>query len=140
MTAVCIRYLGLKKNGVEFLYKRNGMDFGIRVTEEQIQDFLRDILNAGEFGHSAENRMVAMRGTGPVAYIREFHHQMHLNFPAAGRNILLWPGLWGVTLYRFMRNNQKIRGGSGQQILKEARKRSRLVEGLKLFKKVKGMA
>ena len=94
---------------------------------------MKDILASGEFGHDKRQRMVAMRGTGIDAYAREFHHQMHLNYPKAGRVFLLWPFLWGMTLLRFLYNNRAVRGVRGRDILKEAGKRSRLIDRMKLF-------
>ena len=35
-----------------------------------------EILTAEEFGKSANDRMVVMRGNSPADYMREFHHQM----------------------------------------------------------------
>ena len=74
---------------------------------------------------------------GLAGYVREFHHQMHLNFPYAGRCPLLWPALWCATLWRFLRNNRTVRGTTTGAVLKEARRRSRLMEPLALFQNQK---
>ena len=126
ISAVCIRFLGLSmKNPV-------GADVGYE-TEE---NFMREILDAEEFGHSDQNRMVMMNGTGIGAYAREFHHQMQLNYPRAGRCFLLWPILWLSTLVKFLRNNQKVRNTSANKILKEASRRSGLMKELDLFRNI----
>ena len=104
------------------------------MTEEiPVEEFMKEILEAEEFGGSDKNRMVMLEGTGLWAYVKEFHHQMHLNFPRAGKCFLLWPALWLITLVRFLRNNRTIRGTSAGEILREAHRRSDLIKKLKLF-------
>lgn len=126
ITAACIRYLGLEKKQVEFFMTKE-------IPARQTELLMQEIFTAGEYGKSDKTRMVAMRGTGMKSYIREFHHQMNLNYPRAGHIFLLWPFLWLFTLYRFLRNNRKIRNISGREILKEAARRSELTEQMKLF-------
>ena len=78
--------------------------------------------------------MVVLRGSGLKGYLREFHHQMHLNFPRAGKCFPLFPALWLVTLARFLRNNRKVRDVSLMQVLETADRRSRQMELLDLFR------
>lgn len=130
LTAACVRYLGLKRERAGFLLKR-------QIPEEELEEFMKEIFEAGEFGKSENNRMVVMRGTGIRAYVREFHHQMRLNYPKAGKIFLLWPVLWVKTLYRFVRNNHTVRGVSGREILKKAARRSELVERMRLFESMR---
>ena len=123
VTSICLRYLGLtpEKSPVP----------ADTVTEQEITDaLLRDVLDAGEFGYSEAERMVGMDGSSLGAYLREFHHQMHINFPRAGRMILLWPILWCVTLARFLKNNKKLNRPPVSAILKKAGKRGKLVSRL----------
>lgn len=123
VTAVCSKYLGLNKENYAY------------VSDESMADvMLREVLDAEDMGWSASSRMVMMSGTGLWAYVKEFHHQMHLNFPKAGKCFLFWPVLWVVTLVRFLKNNRKVRNTSTGAILKEAAKRSKLMEELKLFR------
>ena len=121
ISSVCYYYLGLHE-------KPDGL-----MDENLCRTFLKDILDAEEFGKSSKSRMVSLRGTKPSDYIREFHHQMKLNFPKYGHTVILWPALWVITLVRFMRNNRKLRGISGVDILKTAGDRSRVNEYLHLF-------
>lgn len=124
ITLICIQFLGLEEKEVSWM----------NIAElDVVNDFLKEILRAEEFGKSDINRMVVMRGTGIVDYIREFHHQMRLNFPKLGRCFLLWPILWGITLFRFLRNNRTLRNVSTKDILKEAKRRSTLMKQLNLF-------
>ncbi len=126
MTAACVRYLGLPGERVAFILETYPAD-------GEVEAFMEEIFGAGEFGHVRENRMVAMRTGGILSYAREFHHQMHLNYPRAGKIFLLWPALWCATLARFLYNNHAVRGVKSTEILREAGKRSRLVEKMKLF-------
>ena len=125
ITLTCVRFLGLQENLVHW------MDFS---DEYQVEAFMRETLDAEEFGKSNKKRMVVMRGTGFGDYVREFHHQMRLNYPKAGKCVLLWPVLWSATLVKFIRNNQKLRRISTSSILKEAKRRSKLIRDIRLFK------
>ena len=95
--------------------------------------FLVDMFEGGEFGKAEDSRMVNLRGTGIKDYAREFHHQMHLNFPEAGKVFMIWPVLWVVTLVRFLVNNRKLRGVKTGDILKNAAERGKIAAGMRLF-------
>lgn len=128
VTSVCVYYLGLRK-------ERTGCMCGELFSEEDVAFFWNDILDAEEFGRGDRNRMVLLKHRGLKGYAREFHHQMHLNFPRAGKCFLLFPVLWFATLTRFLRNNRKVRGVSMGQVLRTADRRSRRMEQLGLFRK-----
>jgi len=131
VTITCIKYLGLKRENVLWMSPFDGRK-NRKEQEEEIELFLEELMDAGEFG-KAKERMVALRGNGIFDYVREFHHQMHLNFPKAGKIFLFWPVLWIITLVRFLRNNRKVRGVSSKDLLKSAGKRAKHVKGLHLF-------
>lgn len=148
LTEACVKYLGLQRVHVEFLLgeskgnEKSGQKNSAAHKEfpwcgsdlhKLAEDFMEEVFAAGEFGHDTQQRMVAMRGTGIAAYVREFHHQMHLNYPHAGKVFLLWPLLWALTLARFLYNNRAVRKVRGRDILKEAGRRSRLINRMKLF-------
>ena len=127
VTAVCQKGLGLEKDKAERIM--------VHIPKESVRHaFLRDVLEAEEFGNAKE-RMVIMRGTGIWDYFREFHHQMKLNFPKKSRYYICWPVLWGITFVRFSQNNRKIRGVSSVHILRKAKERSRYARELHLFQK-----
>ncbi len=126
ITAVCCEYLGLKEEYVEFMDVNTGVD---------MEKFMIELFEAGEFGKTNASRMVALRGDSPVEFIREFHHQMHLNYPKAGRIFILWPVLWVMTLHRFLKNNRTVRGVSTGEIMKNASKRGALIKKTGLFDK-----
>ena len=128
VTSVCIEYLGLSKAKCPFPYDN-------LTVKELTEEFLRDILDAGEFGYSESERMVGMDGNSFISYIKEFHHQMHINFPKAGRVILLWPVLWIATLFRFLSNNKKLNRAPVRAIINKAGERGKLVKRLTSNKK-----
>ncbi len=125
ITITCITYLGLSKDIASALDVEGVYD---------ADEFLREIIDAEEFGKSASDRMVIMRGNRILDYMREFHHQMRISFPKAGGVFIIWPGLWAVTFVRFIRNNHKIRGVSTGSILKKAGQRSRVMKQIRLWK------
>jgi len=125
VTLTCVRYLGLSESLISWMNIKDNYP---------VPEFMREILDAEEFGKSNKKRMVVMRGTGLFDYVREFHHQMRLNFPRAGKCFLLWPVLWVITLIRFLRNNRKLRKTSTASILREAKRRSKLMKDIALFK------
>lgn len=125
VTLACCRQLGLPEERVAWM----------ELAEHyETETFLAEILEAEEFGKSSVNRMVTLRGGGLWDYVREFHHQMRLNFPRGSRCVLCWPALWLATLVRFLRNNRKIRKTSGFAILKKAGERGRMIEQIGLFR------
>ena len=125
VTLVCVHFLGLKEELVQW------MDLA---PDYPVEEFMRETLDAEEFGKSSKNRMVVLRGTKISDYIREFHHQMRLNYPKAGKCFAAWPVLWPMTLLRFLKNNQKLRNTSTVNILREATRRSRLMRKVRLFR------
>lgn len=123
ITSICVSYLGLAQ-------EKSPIPVGNAVEREVADELLRDILDAGEFGYSEAERMVGMEGNSLLAYVREFHHQMHINFPKAGKIIVFWPVLWFATLVRFLNNNRKLKRPSVSAIIKKAGKRGELVSRL----------
>lgn len=128
VTCLCTHYLGLKKEHVRLF-------FAGCYSRREYGGFMREILDAGEFGMQEESRMVVIRHGGIGGYMREFHHQMCLNYPEKSKIPLLWPALWIAALGRFLINNRKRRGVSAIRILRKAGERGRQVEKLDLFKK-----
>ena len=129
ITLVCYRHLGLNKNMTRMLAAGDR-----RFTRSETDAYWNDFIGAGEFGKVSKDRMVALRGNGIADYAREFHHQMKLNYPEAGKIIPLWPVLWGMTFIRFMINNRKIRNISLRSVMKSAGKRGMMVKKLGLFR------
>ena len=108
ITSLCCTYLGLEEEA-----------FAWKLSEQpDMTDFLKEIMAAEEFGEKDKNRMVVMQNSGLWGYVREFHHQTHLNFPRAAKVFLLWPFLWVATLAKFLYNNKRLNRGSAGDILR----------------------
>ncbi len=140
VTLLCIYYLGLCRDNVSFMLclehsSHEKADVKKEMEEKEAEEFMEEVLEAGEFGKTSPDRMVALRGTGWISYIREFHHQMKLAYPEAGRIIIIWPVLWIMTFAGFLYRNHSIRNVTGSAIIKKAAQRSRLTSKMRLFKK-----
>lgn len=141
VTLLCIYYLGLCRDNVSFMLclehsSHEKADVKKEMEEKEAEEFMEEVLEAGEFGKTSPDRMVALRGTGWISYIREFHHQMRLAYPEAGRIIIIWPVLWIMTFAGFLYRNHSIRNVTGSAIIKKAAQRSRLTSKMRLFKKI----
>lgn len=125
VTLVCCQYLGLNRSNVAWMGWDSTLD---------IEEFMREVLEAEEFGRSASDRMVVLRGSGLWDYVREFHHQMRLSFPKAGKCFLCWPVLWLITFVRFVKNNRKVRNVSTKEVFSKASERSKIIQQMNLWK------
>ena len=126
ISSLCINYLNMCNE--KSLFADKIMD------EDSCLEFMLEIIEAEEFGKSSSERMVTLRNAGGYEYLREFHHQMRLNYPLAGKFHILWPVLWGLTLIRFITNNYRVRKTSTLRIIWKANQRSRKMKKIRLFK------
>lgn len=125
ITSVCVYFLGLEEPAL-----------GECLTKEKAEEFLAEVLEAEEFGTSDTDRLLIMSEAGVGAYIREFHHQMKMNYPRLGKVFLLWPVLWICTWIRFVVNNHKLRRTTSWKVLRKTYERSRNIKELQLFQKM----
>ncbi len=126
ITATCNAYLGLDNAKISYI----SSDL---LSSEAIENFIKETIEAEEFGQAEKDRMVLVRDTTIIGYAREFHHQMRLNYPKIGKCFLFWPVLWTMTLITFLNNNRKIRKVSVTAILLKAKIRSKNLKAMKLF-------
>lgn len=134
VTSLCVLYFGLPYDCISFLFENAPFEQTILQKGRYYTDLMKEILEAEEFGHSSQERMVILQNSGLSGYLQEFHHQMKLNNPNS-KHILLWPYLWIRTLIIFLMNNRKIRKTSTKSIFQKAAQRSRLIRDMKLFEK-----
>lgn len=127
VTLICEFWLGLEKNRI---YEQSLKD---DFSEGYEEVFLKEIIEAEEFGKSASDRMVALHHPGLGGYLSEFHHQMKLNHPVESRKKWKWPWLWVKTLVVFLNNNRKLHRGSASEILKKAGERAKIVKEMRLY-------
>ncbi|MCQ2496997.1 MAG: nucleotidyltransferase family protein [Lachnospiraceae bacterium] len=139
ITAFCVKYLGLKYENVSWMEtgdKKGYLEKPSGGLASSMKELMNEVLAAGEFGGDDGSRMVALRGSGLTAYVREFHHQTKLNYPKAAKVFLLWPGLWIATLVKFLKNNRTARNNaSAKEYMKNAAQRGKLVKKLRIFEK-----
>ena len=126
ITALGISYLGLEEERVRFLRTE-------AISEADRKNMLLEILASEEFGKSDSDRLIILRGTAPVDYLRELHHQMQLNYPRYCKRIILWPVLWSCTLGKFLYNNRAVRKTSLCSILRKTHTRSKQMRYAKYF-------
>ncbi|MCM1559268.1 MAG: nucleotidyltransferase family protein [Butyrivibrio sp.] len=124
ITMVCKEFLGL----------RGDLPMGRSRDRKLAEEFLQDVFAAEEFGKADRDRMVIVQENSLWAYIKEFHYQMKMNHPKTSRYVILWPGLWVITLVVFLRNNRKLNRGRVKDILRNAGNRSRLLQQMGLDK------
>jgi hypothetical protein len=132
ITGICYTYLGLSEKALRGLaidVNKNAID------RRAAALFMREVLDGGEFGDLEKDRMVMLRDTSLISYIREFHHQMKLNFPEAGKYPVAWPALWSYTLGKFIYNNINKRHTTAANILKKSGERSRIMKQIRLWEK-----
>lgn len=124
ITGICHYYLGLKHLHGEVMQKRD------------CDIYLREILDAGEFGRSQSDRMVVMNDKGIAGYIKTFWKQVKVNYPKYSKVIALWPILCVMTFIKFTRNNKRLNRPSILKILRKADDRSKIITELNLFKRM----
>lgn len=122
VTMVCKEFLGLRRD----------LPMGECCDSRLAEEFLLDVFAAEEFGKADKDRMVIVQSNSLRAYLKEFHYQMKINHPKASPYVVLWPALWIVTLWVFLRNNRKLNRGRVKDILRSAGNRSRLLQQMGL--------
>ena len=122
----CERWLGLSHDKSAVLRL-------VPVDDETVDQFMRDVISAGEFGDSMDTALAAPERATLGGFAREFHHQMLIRHPRASKIVPIWPVLWANTLFQFVRNNRKLRHVSTFDVLKTAAKRGKTMGGLRLF-------
>lgn len=126
VTGICVTFLELSKKDVPW--------FRHMPKEEDMELFLKDIFDGGEFGGQDNSRMlIPMQTASLSAYFKELHRQMRLRFHRAGKIPIFWPFLWLAAGLIFMYNNKHLRNTSTKEIIRSAKERSQLLESLKLF-------
>ena len=92
--------------------------------KETVLKFKEDIIKSGTFGERDTDRLVNLSEPSIKGLLKEFHHQMHENFPRAGKCFLLWPFLWVASFLIFMCNNIFVRKTFGIGVIKKSLSRS----------------
>lgn len=128
ITKMCERFLALETGcASDFIYEP--------IEEEKLQEFLAEILNAGECGAADQNRMALVLGDGLLGAFRELHRHMKRRFHRLSKIWLLWPVLWLITGVCFVWNNHFVRKVDTRAVLDTAQERKKLADTMHLFKK-----
>lgn len=111
----CRLYLGLPDT----------IDPEIHYNEADCEQFILKVLSDNDMGTVTENTLVgsgSYRKITPLTYFKEGHLQMHVRFPRLGKCPLLWPVLWCITFFCFIKNTYKLRNTTLRDTLHEFHK------------------
>lgn len=128
VSGICTQYFGMREIPAI-------TDWRILPNHLELQQhFFEEIMRNDEFGLGQQESMVKLSQGSLRGYTKEFHHQMHINFPKVGNCFLLWPVLWIWTLLRFLRNNRVVRNTTLRKVIKATNEKSKYMRYLDLFK------
>lgn len=99
---VCRTYLGLSEC----------IDSSIIYSEEKCEQFILHVLKEEDMGGNDSSTLVGSGSYEKVnlfTYIKEGHLQMRVRFPKLGKYPFLWPILWSITLFYFLKNTYFLR-------------------------------
>ena len=122
----CRIYLGLSSQ----------IDPDIRYNKEDCKIFIEKILDERDVGSPDANTLVSGGSYQKVhlgTYFKEGHLQMKVRFPKLSRCPLIWPVLWGITFYCFLRNTYKLRGTTLRATLKAFKKHNQETQLIQIF-------
>lgn len=122
----CRSYLGL----LPFVEKE------IHYDEAACRRFLADIVHDRDMGTATSATLV---GSGSYETInlltcfKEGHLQMHVRFPRLGKCVLLWPVLWCITFFCFLKNTYCLRKTTLRHTLRTFRDNNQHVRQIHIF-------
>ena len=122
----CRIYLGLSAS----------IDPEIHYNARDCEDFIIRILEDGDMGTDVAQTLAGSTSYQKVnllTYFKEGHVQMKVRFPKASHCPLLWPVLWGITLFCFLRNNRKVRNTTLKQTLQDFKKKNQKTQLIRVF-------
>ena len=126
VVASCKAYLGLSE-------EVPGM---ISVSEEECDQLVTQILEGHDVGNEKQSSLVysgSYRKVNLLAYFKEGHTQMKVRFPKLCKCIPLWPVLWGVTFWCFIKNTYTVRNTTLRQTIKEFKADNQRSQKLHIF-------
>lgn len=122
----CRIYLGLSQD----------IDPDIHYASQDCEEFIIRILDNGDMGTDVSQELVgstSYQKVNFVTYFKEGHVQMKVRFPKASRCPILWPFLWAVTLFCFIRNTYKVRNTTLRQTLRNFKKSNQKTKLVRIF-------
>ena len=122
----CRIYLGLPSD----------IDPEIHYNSQDCESFIIRVLEDGDMGTDVSASLAgstSYRKVNLLTYFKEGHVQMKVRFPKVGRCPVLWPVLWGITLFCFLRNNRTVRNTTLKQTLQDFKKKNQKTQLIRVF-------
>lgn len=107
----CRLYLGLS----------DSIDPDVHYLTSDCELFITHVLDDKDMGSTDNNTLVgsgSYKKVNLLTYFKEGHLQMHVRFPKLGKCPLLWPALWAITLFYFIKNTYCLRHTTLKDTLK----------------------
>lgn len=124
--ACCKLYLGLSEKVPEL----------IPVKAAECDELMEQILGGHDVGNEKQSSLIysgSYRKANLAACFKEGHTQMKVRYPKLSKCILLWPFLWGMTFYYFMKNTYNIRHTTLRQTIRDFKADNQKSESLHIF-------
>lgn len=122
----CRIYLGLSDT----------IDPEIHYSHADCEQFVQQILKDGDMGTDTSSSLVGSSSYQKVNFascLKEGHTQMKVRFPKACHYPVLWPFLWGVTFFCFLKNTYTVRNTTFLQTLRDFKKSNQKTHLIKIF-------
>ncbi len=122
----CRIYLGLPA----------AIDPEVHYDSPDCEAFMTRILEDGDMGTDVSTTLVgstSYQKVNLITYFREGHVQMKVRFPKASRFPVLWPVLWGLTFFFFLKNTYTIRNTTFLETLRSFKKSNQKTKLIKIF-------
>ena len=112
------------------------IDPDIHYSPADCEQFVQQVLKDGDMGSDTASSLVGSSSYQKVnlaSCLKEGHIQMKVRFPKACRYPILWPVLWGVTFFCFLKNTYTIRNTTFLQTLRDFKKSNQKTHLIKIF-------
>lgn len=122
----CRLYLGLSED----------IDPRTHACPKDCETFLTKVLHDNDLGTVSAHTLVGSGSYKKITlftYFKEFHLQMHVRFPKLGHFVLLWPCLWCITLFCFIKNTYFLRHTSLRETFRAFKKKNQETTQIKIF-------
>lgn len=122
----CRIYLGLPDT----------IDSQVHYSPQDCEAFISRILKDGDMGTDVSTTLVGSTSYQKVNLItcfREGHIQMKVRFPKASHVPVLWPALWIITFFCFMKNTYLVRNTTLRETLRDFKKSNQKTKLIKIF-------